>query len=284
MNKSKKSAASISVFSNFLLVLIKIVVGFLTGSVSIISEAAHSAIDLLTALIAYYAVSTSDKQPDHNHTYGHGKIEDISGAVEAVLIIAAALWIIYEASQKLFIEAMPKDLGYGIVIMIIAIIVNYFVSRRLLQVAKITQSQALEVDALHLKADIWTSVGVMTGLVAIKVTGLTWLDPVIAIAVALIIFKAGYAMTKKSLSELVDSALPDEEQAIIRDIIENHPEIIDYHLLRTRRSGSTRLVDVHVILEADLHLQQVHDICDEIEMRIQARFSPCDVVIHSEPC
>ncbi|MBP2651380.1 MAG: cation diffusion facilitator family transporter [Firmicutes bacterium] len=280
---SKKGAASISVFSNSVLVLTKLVVGIFTGSVSIVSEAAHSAVDLLAALIAYYAVSTSDKQADQQHSYGHGKIENISGAVEALLIIVAALWIIYEASQKLSAEAMPKDLEYGIAIMIISIIINYFVSRRLFQVAKTTQSHALEADALHLQADIWTSVGVLAGLIAIKVTGLIWLDPVIAIVVALIIFKAGYDMTKKSLSELTDSALAEEEQAIIRDIIENHSGIKDYHNLRTRRSGSKRLVDVHIILEADLPLRQAHDICDEIETLIETRLAPCDVVIHSEP-
>ena len=280
---SKKGAASISVFSNSVLVLTKLVVGFFTGSVSVISEAAHSAVDLLAALIAYYAVSTSDKKPDRNHTYGHGKIENISGAVEAVLIVVAALWIIFEASQKLSAQEMPKKLEYGIAIMAMSIVVNYFVSRRLFKVAKATQSHALEADALHLQADIWTSIGVLAGLVAIKVTGLFWLDPVIAIAVAMIIFKAGYDMTKKSLRELTDIALPDEEQAMIRDILGNHPGIKAYHLLRTRRSGSKRLVDVHIVLEADLHLQQAHDICDEIETRIKGLFSPCDVVIHPEP-
>lgn len=279
----KKGAARISVFSNTALVLIKLVVGIFTGSVSVVSEAAHSAVDLLAALIAYYAVSTSDKKPDRKHAYGHGKIENISGAVEAILIVVAAFWIIYEASKKLSSQEMPTDLEYGIAVMGISIIVNYFVSRRLFKVAKATQSHALEADALHLAADIWTSIGVLVGLVAIKVTGLFWLDPVIAIVVAMIIFRAGYDMTMKSLRELTDIALPDEEQAMIRDILENHPGIKDYHNLRTRRSGSKRLVDVHIVLEADLPLQEAHDICDELETRIKALFSPCDVVIHPEP-
>lgn len=279
----KVGAAKVSVFSNTVLVLTKLAVGVFTGSVSIISEAAHSAVDLVAALIAYYAVRTSDQKPDHNHAYGHGKIENISGAVEAVLIIVAAFWIIYEASQKLFAQELPKDLEYGIAIMALSIIVNYFVSRKLFKVAKVTQSHALEADALHLEADIWTSLGVLAGLVAIKVTGLYWFDPVIAIVVAVIIFKAGYDMTRKSMRELTDIALPDEEQALIQDIIENHPMIIDYHRLRTRRSGSTRLVDVHIMLEPDLHLEQAHAVCSEIEFRIKSLFSPCDVIIHQEP-
>ena len=195
----KAGAARISVFSNSALVLTKLAVGIITGSVSIISEAAHSAVDLLAALIAYYAVTTSDKEPDRNHAYGHGKVENISGAVEAVLIIVAAIWIIYEAGHKFSSQELPKDLEYGIAIMAISIVVNYFVSRRLFLVARRTQSQALEADALHLESDIWTSIGVLVGLVAIKATGLYWLDPVIAIVVAAIIFRAGFGMTRKSM-------------------------------------------------------------------------------------
>lgn len=279
----KAGTAKVSVLSNSVLVLTKLVVGIITGSVSIVSEAAHSAVDLLAALIAYYAVSTSDKKPDRNHAYGHGKIENISGAVEAILIIVAAIWIIYEAGQKLSAHELPQELEYGMAIMALSIVVNYFVSRRLFAVAKRTQSHALEADALHLQADIWTSVGVLVGLVAIKVTGLYWLDPAIAIVVAAIIFKAGYNMTRKSMRELADIALPEEEQAIIEDIIAKHPQIKNYHRLRTRRSGSKRLVDVHIMMAADLQLDQAHEVCSEIENRIKALFSPCDVVIHQEP-
>ena len=273
----------VSVFSNSSLVVTKLVVGVLTGSVSVISEAAHSAVDLLAAMIAYYAVSTSDKKPDRDHNYGHGKVENISGAVEAVLIIVAALWIIYEASRKLSAKELPRDLEYGIAIMAVSIIVNYFVSRKLFQVAKETQSHALEADALHLEADIWTSIGVLAGLIAIKVTGLYWLDPVIAIVVAAIIFKAGYDMTKKSLRELSDVALPEEERTLIQGIVENHPLIKDHHRLRTRRSGSKRLVDVHILLEPDLRLEQAHAVSVEIEEQIKFLYSPCDVIIHQEP-
>lgn len=279
----KTDAARLSVFSNSALVFTKLFVGIFTGSVSIISEAAHSAVDLLASLIAYYAVSTADKKPDRNHAYGHGKIESISGAVEAVLIMVAALWIVYEASHKLSVQELPKDLEYGIAIMAVSIIVNFFVSRKLSRAAKETQSHALEADALHLQADIWTSAGVLCGLIAIKLTGFYWLDPAIALCVAVIIFKAGYTMTKKSLRELTDIALPDEEQAIIQDIIENHPMIITYHNLRTRRSGSKRIVDVHIMLECTMNLAQAHAVADEVEDQIKAVFTPCDITIHKEP-
>ncbi|WP_094602827.1 Ferrous-iron efflux pump FieF [Sporomusa silvacetica DSM 10669] len=287
MNKtfdgSKKSAARVSVMSNSVLVLTKLVVGVFTGSVSVISEAAHSAVDLLAALIAYFAVSNSDKKPDIKHTYGHGKIENLSGAVEALLIIAAAIWIVFEAVQKFSTNEAPKALEYGIVIMVVSIFVNYFVSRNLFKVAKSTQSHALEADALHLQADIWTSIGVLVGLVTIKFTGLYWLDSVIAIVVAVIIFKTGYDMTIKSMHELIDVALPDEERMIIQKVIENHPEVKGYKHIHSRRSGSKRLIDLYIMLEGDLSFKQAHSICDEVEAEIKSIFSPCEVTIHPEP-
>lgn len=284
-NKLKQNTARISVISNTSLVLLKLLVGFLTGAVSIVSEAAHSAVDLLAALIAFYAVRQSDLPPDENHAYGHGKIENISGAVEAVLIIGAAIWIVYEAGEKFHTAAMPEALEYGILIMLLSVIVNYFVSRRLFKVAAITESQALEADAMHLKADIWTSVGVMAGLVVIKITGLYWLDPLIAIVVAGVVFKAGYGMTKKSLFELTDVSLPPEEEQMISEIVSSHNKVISFHQLRTRRSGSHRLIDMHLILDKDMHLEQAHDVCDQLENEIKQRLGGfCDVVIHIEPC
>ncbi|WP_416341318.1 cation diffusion facilitator family transporter [Sporomusa sphaeroides] len=279
----KAKAAQLSVVSNSLLVISKLVIGIFTGSVSVISEAAHSAVDLLAALIAYYAVKTASKAPDEKHAYGHGKIENISGAVEAVLIVVAALWIIYGSLQKLNVQEVPGNLEYGIAIMVVSIVVNIFVSRYLFRVAKETQSHALEADALHLQADVWTSAGVLGGLLAIKLTGVYWLDPGIAIAVAFIIFKAGYDMTKKSLSELTDVAFTEEDQTVIVAILEEHPLVKGFTNLRTRRSGSMRLIDVHLLLDKNLQLDTVHHVCDEVEQQIKAQLAPCDILVHVEP-
>jgi cation diffusion facilitator family transporter len=283
-NELKKKTAWLSVISNSLLVILKLTVGFYSGAVSIISEAAHSAVDLVAALIAFYAVRKSGKPPDEHHAYGHGKIENLSGAIEAVLIVLAALWIIYEAIEKINTRQTPAFLEYGIAIMAVSIIANWWVSSRLFKVARATCSHALEADALHLRADIWTSVGVLMGLAAIKITGLTWIDPAIAIAVAIVVFRAGYQMTKRSLYELTDISLPEAEEEIIRRILNSHLEVINFHRLRTRRSGSRRLIDVHLILNKDMHLDKAHAICDAIEAEIEAQLAPCDVVIHLEPC
>lgn len=280
----KERTARLSVISNFLLVLLKLAVGFFTGAVSLISEAAHSGVDLLASVIAFYAVRKADEPPDGNHAYGHGKFENLSGAIEAVLIVAAAVWIVYEAGNKINAARVPEFLEYGIILMIVSIVVNYWVSERLFKVAKETGSHALEADGLHLRADIWTSVGVLAGLVIIHFTGLAWLDPAIAIVVAGVVFKAGYGMSKKSLYELTDISLPAEEEQVIVDVIKSHTEVISFHQLRTRRSGSWRLIDMHLILYKDMHLNKAHAVCDQIEAEIKEKLGPCDVVIHLEPC
>lgn len=281
----KERTARLSVISNSVLVVLKLLVGFYTGAVSIISEAAHSGVDLLASVVAFYAVRKADEPPDGNHAYGHGKFENLSGAIEAVLIVAAALWIVYEAWDKLHNNTgAPEFLEYGIILMGISIGVNYWVSAKLFKVAKETGSHALEADALHLKADIWTSVGVLAGLVIIRITGLFWLDPMIAIVVAGVVFKAGYGMTKKSLYELTDISLPADEEQTIIDVITSHKEVISFHQLRTRRSGSWRLIDMHLILYKDMHLNKAHAVCDRIEAEIKDKLGPCDVVIHIEPC
>ena len=280
----KKKTARLSIMSNTFLVLSKLIIGIYVGAVSIISEAAHSAVDLLAAMIAYYAVKQSGKPPDEAHAYGHGKIENLSGAIEAILIIIAAVYIIFESVEKLKVLQEPEYLEMGILVMLFSIIINYFVSRRLFKVARQTHSQALEADALHLQADIWTSVGVLLGLLAMKVTGWIWLDPIIAIVVAIIIFKTGYTMTMKSAMELTDVCLPLEDEETIIKILKTNDQVVDFHKLRTRRSGSYRLIDVHLVLDKNMPLQKAHEICDEIETDLKDILGRCDIVIHAEPC
>lgn len=269
--------------SNTLLVVLKLVVGLYVGAVSLVSEAAHSAVDLLAACIAFYAVKKAVQPPDDEHAYGHGKFENLSSAIEALLIVFAAVWIVYESVHKFGNLTQPEYLEYGILVMIISIVVNYYVSGRLMRVAKQTHSQALEADGLHLRADIWTSIGVLIGLAAIWATGWLWLDPAIAIVVALIIFKAGYRMTIESARELTDMSLPEEDEAIIGDIFQRHARVLGFHKLRTRRSGAYRLLDVHIILDKNMHLYEVHEICDQLEGQIKSALGMCDVVIHAEP-
>lgn len=283
LNSLKQRAAWLSIFSNSVLVLLKLLIGSYVGAVSLLSEAVHSGIDLLAALIAFLAVKKSVQPPDEEHAYGHGKFENLSGAVESLLIVFAAILIIYESIAKFSSMQEPEYLEYGIAIMMVSIIINYFVSQHLIKVARLTQSQALEADGLHLQADIWTSVGVLLGLAAMKITGWVWLDPLIAIIVAAIIFKAGWDMTMASTKELTDMSLPAEDEAIIKYVINSHKEVVNCHRLRTRRSGAYRLLDVHIVMDGNMPLQQVHAICDSIEKQLKDKLGMCDVMIHPEP-
>src|SRR5665647_23190 len=195
-NYKKVSIARLSIVSNTLLIIIKLAVGLISGSVSIISEAIHSSMDLVAAIIAFLSVRVSDNPPDSRHPYGHGKIENISGVIEALLIFIASIWIIIEAVKKLFGGKIElESIGLGSLVMLISAIVNIIVSRRLYKVARATNSVALEADALHLKTDVYTSMGVAVGLGLIIITGINWLDPLIAMFVALFIIKEAVSYT-----------------------------------------------------------------------------------------
>lgn len=279
----KRRTAWLSVCSNSLLVMLKLVVGIYVGAVSLISEAMHSGVDLIAALIAFWAVRRSVVPPDSTHDYGHGKYESVAAAVEAVLILVAAAAIIYESLHKLNNPSVPEELGLGVLIMSVSVVVNFFVARYLIHVAIQTDSQALLADGRHLQADIWTSLGVLFGLACMELTGWPWLDPIIAIFVAGIIFRTGWHMIRESFGQLTDISLPPEEENRIKHLIERRSDVYGCHCLRTRRSGSYRLLDVHVLFDGNMRLTEVHKICDELESAIRRHLGTFDVLIHPEP-
>lgn len=285
MDRSKSRAAMVSVASNALLVILKAAIGLSMGSISVISEAIHSAIDLLAALIAFISLRAAEKPADRIHPYGHGKLENISGTVEAVLIFVAALIIIYEAIEKLLGESVLVRLDWGIGAMAVSMLVNVLVSRFLYAAARRTDSLALEADAKHLTTDIWTSAGVFVGLVAVKVSGLAVLDPIVALLVAFAIIKAAYDMTKKSVGGLIDIKLPDDEEEEVKAIlVEHYKDTLGFHELRTRKAGSERYIDLHLVVPKSISVQQAHSFCDHLEGEIMSRLPNCSITIHIEPC
>ncbi|MDP4158840.1 MAG: cation diffusion facilitator family transporter [Bacillota bacterium] len=286
----KTRVASISVLSNTFLTLAKVVIGLTSGSVSILSEGIHSGIDLVASFIALFAVRESGKPADSRHAYGHGKIENVSGTIEAVLIFVAALMIMLEAIQKVHrildgSEGYVGDLRLGLVIMGVSATMNLWVSTRLMRVAKQTDSVALEADALHLRTDVYTSAGVFSGLLLIKITGWAILDPIIAFGVALMILKASYDLTKEAFSPLVDVSLPDDEREIIAQVLQLHAEeFVEFHKLRTRKAGAERHVDLHLVVAKYTPVVDVHELCDTIEQEINERLHGTHILIHTEPC
>lgn len=285
-DKLKRGAARLSVLSNTILVIAKFVVGIMSGSVSILSEAVHSGIDLVAALIAWFAVRESGKPADDEHRFGHGKIENVAGTIEAVLIFGAALYIIWEAVHKLVKGTVEiENLGIGAAVMGISALANYLVSRHLLNVAIETDSVALEADAMHLRTDVYTSAGVLAGLAAIKLTGITILDPIVAIVVACLILKAAYDLTKSAFFHILDIKLPDDEEAIIHDVMkENVLHFLEYHKLRTRKSGHIRHVDMHLVVPKLMTVEKGHKLSHQISSDIEKRLSHSHVLVHIEPC
>jgi cation diffusion facilitator family transporter len=283
MSSAKERAASLSVLSNACLVVMKVAVGLLTGSVSIISEAIHSANDLLAAAIALFSVRTSDKAADAEHPYGHGKIEGVSGAIEAALIVVAAVWIIYEAVQKILHGGEVEHLGAGTAVMVVSTVVNVFVSRHLFRVARAEGSLALEADAHHLSADVFTSLGVAAGLAIVWATGYAIVDPIVAVLVALFILRIGVTLSVDAVQHLLDRGLPAAEVGRIQAILSAEPAVLESHRLRTRKSGSVRHVDVHVVLRGDVPLAQAHDVAHRLEAAIQQELAPALAVIHLDP-
>ena len=277
----KTKTARLSVISNTLLIIMKLVVGLVTGSVSILSEAIHSSIDLIAAIIAFFAVKVSGTPPDERHPFGHGKVENVSGVIEALLIFVASVWIIYEAIKKLIHPEEPGVLLLGIIVMVISAVINTFVSRRLYKVARKTDSVALEADALHLKTDVITSAGVAVGLALMWITGWHIMDPIIALMVALLIIYESWMLLRRAFSPLLDTALSTEEIEKLELILDEMD--VEYHDLRTRAAGHLRFVEFHLDVPPQETIETIHDRCDVIEERIEREFSDITVVIHPEP-
>ena len=289
MNQKVKTAR-LSIFSNSFLIILKVIVGFLSGSISIVSEAMHSMIDLIASGIAYFSVRISDTPADDRHPYGHGKFENISGVAEAILIFLAAAWIIYKAILKILHPNPVEVIGLGIGVMIISALVNIYISRRIYKVAKEAESIALEADALHLKVDVYTSFGVAFGLLLmVAISKFTtsplvhYLDPVIAILVALMILKESYSLFMKAYAPLLDESISKEEIDLIKILIDKHcSETVKYHDLRTRKAGNFKYIDFHLNVPANLSVKEAHEICDIIEEEIKQSMKFSEVTIHVE--
>jgi cation diffusion facilitator family transporter len=261
----------------------KLLAGIFSGSVSILSEAIHSANDLLASLIAFWSLRIADRPPDQEHPYGHGKAESISGAIEAGLIVFAAVWILVEAIRKIITGGEIEHVGFGALVMGFSVVVNFFVSRYLFKVAKTEDSLALEADAHHLSTDVYTSLGVTAGLLLVWITGWHIIDPLVAIGVAILIGKIGWQLTRDASRHLMDYRLPEPELHQIQQILDAEPRVQSWHDLRTRKSGSYRHIDLHIVLRSDSSLIEAHEIADYLERRISGSLRSAHVVIHTDP-
>ncbi len=281
----KTRPAAVSIVSNSLLIVLKVVAGILTGSIAIITEAIHSSIDLVASVIAYYSVRKADEPADESHMYGHAKVENMAAAIEGMLILVGAGVIILESLRRLTSGAEIDMLGLGIAVIGLSALTNGAVSTYLYRQARRTDSPALEGDAAHLRTDAFTSLGVLAGLSLVEITGVTELDAVTALVVAGAIIVAGARILSRSSRVLVDEALPEPELTAIRTAVAAHaaPELTGFHKLRARRAGSRRYVDLHVQFRPGTTLERAHEVSHELQAEIATRVHEADVLIHLEP-
>lgn len=284
--KEKKIAAAVSIVSNSSLIVLKFIAGIISGSIGIISEAIHSSSDLLASVITFFSVSESSKPADDDHQFGHGKYEDFTSFIEGILIILAAFYIVYEALKKiLFSLYVEVDANIGLIVMFISIVANCFVSAYLFKTANKTGSTALYADGEHLRTDIYSSLAVLAGLILVKVTGYHIFDPIIAIAVAIIIFIAGYKICETAKASLLDTSLTEVENTQIKEILGKYVKngTISLKKLRTRKAGLKKNIDITLIVEKTMQISTSHDLCDEIEDEIEDKLKNTDISIHLEP-
>jgi cation diffusion facilitator family transporter len=281
----KARAARVSILSNTGLIVLKVVAGVITGSVAIITEAVHSAVDLVASVVAYFSVRKAEEPADRSHPYGHEKVENLAAALEGVLIVLGAAIIIYEAIGKLSGGAEIERLGIGIAVIGFSAAVNFGISGYLYRQARLTDSPALEGDAAHLRTDAFTSLGVLVALALVAITGVQELDAIAALVVAVAIVFAGVRLVSRSSRVLVDEALPEDELARIEAAIDagGAPEVIGHHKLRARRAGSRRYIDLHVQFARGTTLERAHQLSHELQNAIRAQVGGADVLIHLEP-
>lgn len=279
--QKKEGIAANSVGASFLLTMMKLVVGLMTNSMGILSEAAHSLLDMGAAVITWFAVRTSDKPADEEHHYGHGKVEAISALAETVLLFITSIWIIYEATKRLIHGNIEVEATwYAFAVVLISIGVDYSRSRALMKVAKETKSQALEADALHFRSDIWSSSVVLVGLICL-LFGIKGADSIAALGVALFVLKVGWHLGKRTFDVLIDTA-PEGIAEIAKDILKEVPGVIEVERVRARAMGPTESIDAVIHVSRKLNGEIIRSIAEKCETALREKLPGADVLIHSK--
>lgn len=277
-----EKAARLSLGSNLLLVVIKIVTGIMSGSISVLAEGIQSTVDVVASAVILWTVRHAAAPPDRDHPYGHGKFENLASVGQMVLILGSAAYLLYAAWERWNAPRMPR-LDWGIAALGTATVVNIFVSRHLFRVARETRSHALEAEAMHLRSDLISCVGVLIGLVVVGITGYARLDPLIAAGMTGYVVYSALNLLRNSLRPLADESLPAEDLARLQKVLDSDPRVLSYHRIRTRQAGSQQFVDLHVLMDDDLTLVQAHRIGEEVEAALREVLPNANVMAHIEP-
>ncbi len=266
------------------LIILKVVVSIISRSISIFAQAADSLLDIFSIVITFIALNMSVVPADEEHPFGHGKWEGLAAMIQAILVLGAGGFIIYSAIQRLLHSiAIEPDEGMGV--MLISIVTSFFLSRHLRRVAKATGSTAIDASARNISADVYSAAGVLLGLLMVRLTGIVLFDPIIALIMAVFVLKAGYEVIKRAVHELIDHALPKEEQEILNNCLQLHnAQLVSYHAVRSRRAGNQSFIDLHMVMPRNFTVENAHDMCDHLEQEIEEKIKGANVIIHSEPC
>ena len=268
----------------FATILLKAGAWLVTGSVGLLADAAESLVNLVAAAVALIVLKVAARPADANHNFGHTKAEYFSAAVEGVMIFVAAISIVVFAIQRLVFPQPIESLGIGLMISVIASVLNGAVALVLLRAGKRHHSITLTADGKHLMTDVWTSVGVLVGIVLVWMSGWSWLDPVIAIAVGINILFTGYGLVKESTEGLMDASLPERDNDRLRMILTRRADAgIAFHQMRTRVSGARQFMDFHLLVPDDWSVKQGHDFLEDLSDEIVAEFPRMNVTGHIEP-
>jgi cation diffusion facilitator family transporter len=285
MFSTRSGAAKLSLIVIIGLVGLKVAVAIITGSISILAQAADSFLDLFAVIITLLAVNIATRPADEEHPFGHGKVENIAAIAQALLIFTAGGLIIYSAAHRIITGMTIELTEAGIGVMLVSIIASIFLSRHLLKVSKATDSIALQASAHNITADVYSATAVLSGLVVIRFTRFNILDPIIALLVALFILKVAYDVLRGALGGLVDAKLPEAEEAEVKScIMERYSEVVSFHELRTRKSGNWRFIELHLVVPKHASVEEAHRTCDHLEQDIENKLQYTRVTIHIEPC
>ena len=281
---TRTGAVKLSMAVIICLIILKVIVSIISSSISIYAQAADSLLDIFSIGITLIALNMSVAPADEEHPFGHGKAEGLAAMIQAILVLGAGGFIIYSAIQRI-IHSTVIEPDKGILVMLISIITSIFLSRHLRRVAKATGSTAIDASARNISADVYSAAGVLLGLLMVRLTGFVILDPIIALIMAGFVLKAGYQVTIRAIHELIDHALPKEEQKILNDCLSVHTtQLVSYHAVRSRRAGNERFIDLHLVMPRNFSVENAHAMCDHLEQDIKNKITSANVIIHTEPC
>ncbi len=285
MFSTRSGAARLSLAVVIVLIILKVVAAVITSSLSILAQAVDSLLDLFAVSVTLFALRVSLKPADREHQFGHGKVENLAGIAQGMLIFTAGGLIIYSAMERIRTGAILQLTETGIGVMLVSIIASVLLSRHLLRVAKATDSIALEANAYNIAADVYSALAVLVGLTVVRFTPFTIIDPIIALVVALFILRVAYTVFRRSMGGLIDVKLPEVEESTVKEsVIEHFGELVGFHELRTRKSGNQRYIELHLVMPKGVTVEEAHRLCDHLEQDIGRKLYHANVTIHVEPC